>query len=398
MLGLQCLWTVDQPPGIDTAVEVIALGQFTAAIRQDLTVVAWGTIPEGCATFLAGLTDVVGLHLVDTILVALKKDHSVTAWDIQNDVAAANPLIEAAPETIEFTPVKPVGKHWVLTDAGEAHYWDSGVASHGNHPVAVAANPYWYTNSSGDIDLITLGDDGLLSLERDPNKYVTEPWWRNKARTPQRLKYFNEGYGVTAADELVYLPFYPNSPFHPHGMANVVEVVKVYPYISILRADGSVYTWGSSSSSTGEASLPAQVPNRTAFEEQGSWRYSIGQLDAVQISAARYIAYRDSQGRIGAWGDDVPAGFPGLHGNYIDLYAAYNSLWAVTAAGEVLCWGEGSNLPTLPEDLPPARYVAFDEKVLTVVLATGQVRFFGDLLDYSGNRRPPADDTLTVAV
>ena len=79
------------PAGLSGVVAIAARGFHTVALKQDGTVVAWGSNNSGQTTVPAGLSGVVAIAVGRLYTVALKQDGTVVAWGSNSDGQATVP-------------------------------------------------------------------------------------------------------------------------------------------------------------------------------------------------------------------------------------------------------------------------------------------------------------------
>lgn len=114
----------------------------------------------------------------------------------------------------------------------------------------------------------------------------------------------------------------------PASATNVVQVACNSTYALALRADGTVVAWGQ----TG--------PH---YNIQPLWALPVGLTGVAEISVSHsYAAARRADGTVVTWGDAPP---PVLLAGTLSIGAAANTLWMVTADGDVVAEPPGTQAP-----------------------------------------------------
>jgi hypothetical protein len=269
-----------QVQGINGGQAIAAGAAHTLVLKNDGTVVGFGSTSSGQSTTPAGVSGVMAIAAGDSHSLALKSDHTVVTWG--RDSAAEF----MAPSALTGVTAIAAGYHH-----GVALLADATVATWGK-------NSYGYSTvppGLGEVAAVAAGDYHTLALKKDG---AVVAWGNNIS-------------GQTVV---------------PPGLSGVTAVAAGGSHSLALHADGSVVAWGSNSG--GQCAVPPGLSGVQAL--------AAGYLHSVALKAdGTVVAWgTDDDGQA-----QVPAGLTGV----VAIAAgAYHTL-ALTADGAVVAWGDNTS-------------------------------------------------------
>lgn len=229
------------PADLTNVIGIAAGRLHSLALRADGTVVGWGSPLSGFTRPPAGLTNVIAIAAGFSNCLALKMDRTVTVWGTNsfgpvNFPAGLTNIVAIAGGYVESL---------VLRDNGELYSW-------GKQPglVRVQTNVVCGSQniSQGAMHSLVLMPDGSVKAFGQNNA--------GQCNVPPGLKALGvcAGYDWSMAiQEDRTIAKWGNAPALPAGATNVVAIAASSSQGVILRADGTVVTWG--------AAAPAWLTN-----------------------------------------------------------------------------------------------------------------------------------------
>jgi hypothetical protein len=159
--------TVFPPTGLSNAVAVAAGGSHYLAVKNDGTVVAWGSNTFGESSVPAGLSNVVAVSCGSRHSVALKADGTVVAWGVSSVIGET-----AVPAGLRNVVAIDTGNGHnlaLVADGtvvawGENEYGQSNVPAGLSNVVAVACGGWYSIALRNDDSLVAWGDGSNGSL------------------------------------------------------------------------------------------------------------------------------------------------------------------------------------------------------------------------------------------
>lgn len=296
---------------------------FILALKSDTTVVAWGDNTDGQCTVPSGLTGVTDICARGAHALALKDDGTVVAWGDDGEGQSTIPSGEPDPSTpigigagAYANRTLIVATDHTLTQYGSNVAGELAVPSGLDDVAEVVAGLYHTVVRKTDGTVTCFGNDG-----------------NGQSTTPAGLTgvtKINAGAQMSAAvtPTKVYWwgnMFYVSPPSSPISLTGVLGVACGHYGIAVVKSDGTVQTWGDSS--TGQRSVPAGLSGVTALDGSDTF----------------YLALK-SDGTVVAWGDntsgqcDVPAGLSGVTA----IAAGDSHALALKEDGTVVAWGKNT--------------------------------------------------------
>lgn len=229
--------------------------------------------------------------------------------------------------------------HSVALDAdGNIWSWGANYAGQlGNRTTEPSARPAAVFGLNGAI-AVSAGTGQSLALKADGTVWS---WGQNVL-----------GYSGETMIPVLCTPGYPltanvTAPVRVAGLDRVVQIATGFLYVVALRADGTVWTWGSNSS--GQLGIGATV-DHVCLPTQVA---GLSGITAIAAGGSHALALRND-GTVWSWGDNnagnlgngsliasnVPLQVAGLAG--IRRIAATDHSVALDSAGNVWSWGSNS--------------------------------------------------------
>ncbi|GGL95396.1 hypothetical protein GCM10010840_36840 [Deinococcus aerolatus] len=265
----------------------------SVAIKQDGTVIAWGSNGNGQTDVPAGLTNVVATSTGWNHSLALKQDGTVVAWG----------------QGSQGQTTIPTGLTDVVAIAGGANHSlalkaDGTVVAWGNGAQGQTAIPAGLT----DVVAISAGTEHSLALKQDGTVVV---WGSN-------------GYGNLNI---------------PTGLTDVVGIAAGHLHSLALKADGTVVAWGYNG--LGQTTIPAGLTDVVAI--------SAGIFHSLALKAdGTVVGWGDN--------DDGQLNMPVGLTDVVAIAAGYLHSLALKADGTVVAWGNDAHgnldVPTGPYLIP----------------------------------------------
>lgn len=266
-------------------IAVAAGHEHSVALRNDGTVVAWGSNSRGQLDVPEDLTGVIGIAAGDKHSVALLSDGTVVTWGR----TVGGPIEQPPGLSSVIAVAAGTDKNLALTSDGTLIMWHQSFSG-------VKELPHDWT----DIVAVGFGGDKPIALRRDGRVLVQEGF-----------------FGIQPA---------------PAHIADVASVAASHAIAYALQRDGRVVSWDKGEDdplaalkyANGRAIRFPDLSNIVAIA--GGWRHAI----ALQ-----------SNGTVVAWGDNdygqatVP---PGLD-NVIAVAAGEAHSLALTSDGRIVAWG-----------------------------------------------------------
>ena len=205
------------PAGLSGVVAIAARGFHTVALKQDGTVVAWGSNNSGQTTVPAGLSGVVAIAVGRLYTVALKQDGTVVAWGSNSDGQATVPAGLSGVVAIAVG-----GFHTVALKQ------DGTVVAWGNNDDGQTTVP---ADLSG-VEAIAATGNHTVALKQD--------------RTVVAWGFNDDGQTTVPAD-----------------LSGVVAIAATGNHIVALKQDRTVVAWGYNGS--GQTTVPADLSGVVAI-------------------------------------------------------------------------------------------------------------------------------------
>ncbi|MBC7856130.1 MAG: peptidoglycan DD-metalloendopeptidase family protein, partial [Pirellulaceae bacterium] len=290
-----------------TIVQIAANNGFSFALKQNGTVVVWGTVSNGQGNVPSGLTDVIQVAPGTFHCLALRNNGTVVAWGLNtsgqsNVPLGLNNVVQIAAGSSRSLALKTDGTVVAWGYATGPNSVPNGlagvvqIASGHGHDLALKRDGTvvaWGYNPDGQTSVpaglvnvaqIASADSHNLAVKSDG----TVAAWGSNA------------YGESSV---------------PAGLGNVIQVAAGNIHSVALKADGTVVAWGNNSS--GQSTVPSGLSN------------------VVQVAAAgQYSLALKSDGTVVTWGKSVPAGVS----NVVQV-SAWNGRLALKSDGTVAAWG-----------------------------------------------------------
>jgi alpha-tubulin suppressor-like RCC1 family protein len=344
--------------GVSGVRAIAARERVNLALRNNGTVLAWGDNSSGLMgngsagglqprpTQIAGLTNVVAIALGDRHALALKADGTVWAWGSDGfgqlgDGTVGSPSVRATPGQVTgLTNVKAIAagsthsvalqgdgivRTWGRDDAGQLGDGPGGDASGTPTPVVVHL---------ANVKAIAAGGHHTLAVRSDGTAWA----WGSDGLGQQ-------GDGTSGPAN--------TSPVQVVGLTNVTTVTAGDSYSAAVRADGTVWAWGSdvfgnlgdgTTSSPLSQPVPTQVPRLNGVLSV----VSAGE-HTLAIRAENFVVSwgHDSDGQLGDGGvgnpvDDQSPNSIGLATNLRAIAGGEAHTLALKADGTVMAWGDDS--------------------------------------------------------
>ncbi|MCK6413479.1 MAG: DUF4347 domain-containing protein, partial [Azonexus sp.] len=298
-----------------------SMGEFRnaeafAAIREDGSVVTWGTFNKGgdssaAASALNGSNDVVEIFSTTYAFAALRADGSVVTWGDSvygGDSSAVAGQLNGSNDVVEI--FSTASTFAALRADGSVVTWGSGPYNDGNNggdSSAVASA----LNGSNDVLEIFSTMYAFAGLRADGSVVTWGADWAG-------------GNSSAVASDL-------------DGSNDVVEIFSTLGAFAALRADGSVVTWGYSGG--GNSSAVASALD--------------GSNDVVQIfSTVSAFAALRADGSVVTWGDSGGANSSAVastldgSNDVVEIFSTKYAFAALRADGSVVTWGgDGTYYP-----------------------------------------------------
>lgn len=433
------------------AIAHIAAGSGTSlALASDGGVWGWGWVAEAQADYqvrrIEGLENVGAVAAGQFYGLALKQDGSVWAWGLNS-----NGVLGDGTTTDRWTPAPVTGLANITAIAASTAFphnlalrsdgtvWAWGRDTYGslglpnntetcsdglNDPPSCARQPQ---QVAGLADIVAIAADWgkSIALQRDGTLWA---WGNGLGTTPQKvggigtaakIAYANGG-GLALDQTGMLLGWEMNTP------ALAVETVPVldgllavegnYNFATVLKADGTVWTWGDNRygqlglGQVSYSSTPIAVGGLTGFV-----RLATAARNNMLAGGAHNLALNDD-GTLWAWGMN----FSGQLGdgsttdraapvqvsdmsNVVSLAASSGSSFAVKSDGSLWAWGWNgngdlgggfydSNVPT-PTQIPSITNAATVSAESSLVLV---LRSDGTVLAWGGNEMGQLGDGTTT--
>ena len=385
--------------------QVSAGSAFTAALKNDGTVVAWGDNSVGQTMVPSGLTGVTAIAAGSNFTVALKSDGTVAAWGDNNTGETSIP--------VGLTGV-------IAIAAGYSH----AVALKSNGTVVAWGNSYFgaTTVPAGLTGVIAIAAGGNFTLALKNNGTVVA-WGYNaygQATVPAGLT------GVTAIsagidfavalknDGTVVAWGYNGSgqTTVPAGLTGVTAIAAGYDFTVALKNNSTVVAWGNNGS--GQTTVPAGLAGVTAITAGESYTVALksdgtvvawgnttvpaGLTGVAAIAASSdYAVALKNDGTVAAWGDGEPTVPNGLTG-VTSIAAGINYTLALKSDGTVVALGsypDGGSV-TVPSGLIGVTAIAAGDVHALALLSNGTVVAWGD--NNAGETTVPSGLTGVIAI
>lgn len=299
----------DVPEGL-AGVKKIAAGQFhIVALKNDGTVVAWGRNVNGECEVPKGLTGVKEIAVGISHTVALKEDGTVVAWGKNNYGQCS------VPEGLKGVKAIAAGEYHTV-----ALKEDGTVVAWGRNYFGLCKVPEGLTG----VKEIAAGVLHTVALKKDGTVVVWGPNLFGECNVPE-------------------------------GLRDVKTIFAKENYTAALKADGTVAVWGSNTYGV------CDVPE------------SLGKIEAIY--AGRYhIAALKSDGTVEVWGwntlreCEVPEGLTEVK----ELALGYAYTAALKKDGTVVVWGSG-----IRDNMPKSKtrtttYIHKDHRVVEIIDPLGK--------------------------
>ncbi|HEY9062777.1 MAG TPA: S-layer homology domain-containing protein [Pseudobacteroides sp.] len=340
--------TVIQTKQTDTIYTEVAAGDsFSAAIKNDGTVIAWGRNDYGQCNVPSGLSGVKAIAAGSNHVTALKDDGTVTSWGSVTN----NGLKRNFPDGL--SKVKAISAGY---DFSVALIEDGTV-------VAWSDNPYQYEQTTIPEDLknvkaISAGYDHTLALKEDGTVVA----W---------------GYN------------YANQCNVPESLSDVKAVAAGTNYSLALKNDGTIVAWGSQHNGNWDL-IPQNLLNITSLAAGGS--HSLALSEDGTLAAWGYYTGGFQTGSPTSGGPSMPQGIT----NVKSISAGNNHSIILKQDGSIQCFGLNDFGQSLTPDSTKIRSVAAGNDFTLVLKVNGTVTAFGNN-DY-GQCSVPSDLSDVQAV
>jgi len=272
-LGNDSVTSCDVPYALTNALQVVGGYGQSLALKNDGTVVAWGTNFYGEGVVPSGLSGVTMIAAGWYHDVALLTNGTVTAWGISDSILLGGlPVTNVPPNLTNVMVISAQALHTLaLRRDGTVVAWGYNADGETNVPVGLS-----------NVVAISAGFEHSLAVSNG----VVVAWGGNT-------------YGQRNV---------------PAGLSNVVDVAAGVYHSLALKKDGTVVAWGDNA--YGETTVPSGLSNVVAIAAGG---YPSG-------SAAYSMALK-SDGTVVTWGYDEPTAPVGGLNNVIGIAAgAYHAL------------------------------------------------------------------------
>ena len=290
-------------PGVTIRTASTGCGDFFIAINGDGTVVAWGDNSSGqlgIGATSAATSFPVPVHAtwpVSKMTSALRGQYNAaavksdgTVWSWSNN---GNGQVGDTSTLPRSTPVQATGVTGVTSISGGGDYGDHVLALDFLGRVTA-----WGRNTEGQVG------DGTNATPRTTPAVIASASWRAIAAGDEHSLAINssgnvQSWGLDSSGQLGNDAAFTSS-FTPVAVStasvfNIIQVAAGNAHSVALRADGTVWTWGSDAS--------GQLGNDAAFANQALPVQVAGLANVVQITAGSYhsLALR-SDGTVWTWG------------------------------------------------------------------------------------------------
>ncbi|MGY3894775.1 hypothetical protein [Aeromonas enterica] len=305
--------------GTPPVVSVIGTSTAQAALRQDGSVVTWGTAGSGgdssaVASQLDGSVPVISVAASAYAMAALRADGSVVSWGSSSSGGDSSLVASQLDGTIPVISITPSQSSFAaLRQNGSVVTW--GSSSNGGNSNAVA------NQLNGTIPVVSISTDhsfgGAFAALRQDGSVVT---WGYASRG---------GDSSSVASKL-------------DGTIPVTQLTVTAYAMAALRQDGSVVTWGDATNGGNSSAVSAQLNDST------NPVVSIHHVGTTAFAALR------QDGSVVTWGDATKGGDSSAVANQlngsvpvVELISTSQSAVALRQDGSVVAWGFDNDISTV---------------------------------------------------
>jgi alpha-tubulin suppressor-like RCC1 family protein len=335
------------PSSVSSATMVAGGSSFSAALLSNGTVATWGSWPnqppavQGFVRIAAG----------DNHLVGLRADGSVAAWGFANSTGTTVPSLPQPAIDVAagngFTSVLLQGGE--IVSFGEADTVPMGAPSVDQiRSIACTEKSVAVVDEAGSVRIFgdgTWSNSGAIPADLGPVAVVAAT---------------RGGFAAVLADGSVR-SWGSTSTLNPPPMTDVTDIVGGGSHFVVRRSAGTVAAWGSNTQ--GQISVPA------------------GLVGVALIAAGDDFSLAvHADGTVTGWGNNADGALnaPPLGASPRSIAAGNDHVYAVRADGSLVGWGSNTSSQLLtPADLGRVTRVACSGFTTIVVLEDGSVVSWG---------------------